>query len=92
MTRTKFHSEADFIQSVAESKHQYDARRSSMSFEEKLRHPNKQFCQLFGLEWLLPEARGLVKDTEAGRIQDVRIGILKRPGPSPRALAGAHTT
>lgn len=37
MTRTKFHSEADFIQSVAESKHQYDARRSSMSFEEKLR-------------------------------------------------------
>ncbi len=41
------------------------------------RHPSKQFCQLFGLEWLLPEARGLVKDTEAGRIQDVRIGILK---------------
>lgn len=36
MTKITFNSEADFVRTVAESKRQYDAKRSAQSFEEKL--------------------------------------------------------
>lgn len=37
MTKIRFNSNAEFIQTVAESKVEYDAKRDLLSFEEKLR-------------------------------------------------------
>ena len=37
MTKTVFNSAQDFINTVAESKAEYDAKRSRMTFEEKLK-------------------------------------------------------
>lgn len=68
-----------YLNMIKDRLNQYD--RACLSASELAyleRHPDKTFCELFGPEWLLAEARKLVKETEAGRIQEgVRIRNLK---------------